>query len=168
MPGPGGGRLANMAGKKKSKKSSAKTARRKVAHPKTTRSKTARAKARTASSKKPARAKTARAKTASAAKRTAAAPTRRAPKKQLLAKTAKRGSVRDSRNFEAVADQDSQGLSQTAGADSESVSELVDEGNAFEAGVVEGVERADDSEGREVRTRELPEDDVPEEYLDQE
>jgi len=60
---------------------------------------------------------------------------------------------------------DSEGLSSRAGADSESVGELVDEGNAFEAGVVGGVERADDSDG-EVRTRQLPEDDVPEEYLD--
>jgi hypothetical protein len=63
-------------------------------------------------------------------------------------------------------DADSQGLSEREGADSESVSELLEEGNAFEAGVVEGVERADDADGREVRTREFPEDDVPEEYLE--
>jgi hypothetical protein len=43
---------------------------------------------------------------------------------------------------------------------------LLDEGNAFEAGAVEGVERADDEDEREVRTREVPEDDVPEEYLE--
>lgn len=65
-----------------------------------------------------------------------------------------------------AADADSQGLSAVERADSESVGELLEEGNAFEAGVVEGVEQADDSEGREVRTREVPEDDVPEEYLD--
>jgi hypothetical protein len=63
---------------------------------------------------------------------------------------------------------DLQGLSRREGADSESVDELLEEGNAFEAGVVEGVEEADDSEGREVHTREVPEDDVPEEYLDEE
>lgn len=63
-------------------------------------------------------------------------------------------------------DADSQGLSSAELADSESVSELLEEGNAFEAGVVSGVERADDTEGKEVRTREFPEDDVPEEYLD--
>lgn len=63
-------------------------------------------------------------------------------------------------------DADSQGLSEREGADSESVSELLEEGNAFEAGVVEGVERADDADEREVRTREFPEDDVPEEYLE--
>jgi hypothetical protein len=61
---------------------------------------------------------------------------------------------------------DNVGLSKTAAADSESVDELLDEGNAFEAGVVSGVERADDSEEKEVRTKEVPEDDVPEEYLD--
>jgi len=63
---------------------------------------------------------------------------------------------------------DDQGLSRSAGADSESVDELLDEGNAFEAGVVSGVEEADQSEEREVRTREVPEDDVPDEYLDNE
>ena len=63
-------------------------------------------------------------------------------------------------------DADSQGLSETERADSESVGELLDEGNAFEAGVVSGVERGEDSDEREVRTREFPEDDVPEEYLD--
>jgi hypothetical protein len=61
---------------------------------------------------------------------------------------------------------DLQGLSGVERADSESVDELLEEGNSFEAGVVEGVERADDSDEGEVRTREFPEDDVPEEYLD--
>lgn len=58
------------------------------------------------------------------------------------------------------------GLSRVEGADSESVEELLEEGNAFEADVVSGVEHADDSEGREVHTHETPEDDVPQEYLD--
>ena len=61
---------------------------------------------------------------------------------------------------------DLQGLSRAEGADSESVDELVEEGNLFEAGAVAGVEEADHSDEREVHTRELPEDDVPEEYLD--
>jgi hypothetical protein len=56
------------------------------------------------------------------------------------------------------------GLSRAHRADSESVDELVEEGNLFEAGAVAGVEEADDSDEREVRTHELPEDDVPEEY----
>jgi hypothetical protein len=63
---------------------------------------------------------------------------------------------------------DLQGLSDVERADSESVDELIDEGNAFEAGVISGVEEADDQDGREVRTREVPEDDVPGEYLDEE
>jgi len=62
---------------------------------------------------------------------------------------------------------DLQGLSDRESADSESVDELLEEGNAFEAGVVSGVEDADNHDEREVHTRELPEDDVPEEYLDQ-
>ncbi len=62
---------------------------------------------------------------------------------------------------------DLQGLSNVESADSESVDELMEEGNAFEAGVISGVERAGEREGREVRTREVPEDDVPSEYLDE-
>lgn len=51
-------------------------------------------------------------------------------------------------------------------ADSESVEELVEEGNAFEAEVIAGVESVPDADQGEVRTRQVPEDDVPEEYLD--
>jgi hypothetical protein len=38
-------------------------------------------------------------------------------------------------------------------------------GNAFEAEAVEGVEDAKDADVSEVTTREVPEDDVPDEYL---
>lgn len=61
---------------------------------------------------------------------------------------------------------DLQGLSNVEGADSESVDELIEEGNAFEADVVSGVERAGNNDEKEVRTHEVPEDDVPGEYLD--
>ena len=61
---------------------------------------------------------------------------------------------------------DLQGLSTMEGADSESVAELIEEGNPFEADVVLGVESAGADE-KEVRTREVPEDDVPGEYLDE-
>ena len=61
---------------------------------------------------------------------------------------------------------DLQGLSDVESADSESVDELIEEGNSFEAGVVSGVEDAGERGTREVRTREVAEDDVPEEYLD--
>ena len=60
---------------------------------------------------------------------------------------------------------DLQQIPDEADADSESVEELLEEGNAFEAGVVRGVENARDADVSEVTTREVPEDDVPEEYL---
>ena len=61
---------------------------------------------------------------------------------------------------------DTQGLSDVADADSESVEELAEEGNAFEADAVQGVEDAKPTDVSEVTTREVPEDDVPGEYLD--
>jgi len=61
---------------------------------------------------------------------------------------------------------DAEGLSTTEDVDSESVAELVDEGQDFEAEVVSGVENARDPDQSEVKTREVPEDDVPEEYRD--
>jgi hypothetical protein len=61
---------------------------------------------------------------------------------------------------------DLQGLSDVESADSESVDELIEEGNSFEAGVVTGVEDAGERGTREVHTREVLEDDVPGEYLD--
>jgi len=61
---------------------------------------------------------------------------------------------------------DLQGIPDVADANSESVKELVEEGNAFEADAVDGVENAKDPDVSEVTTREIPEDDVPEEYRD--
>jgi hypothetical protein len=61
---------------------------------------------------------------------------------------------------------DLQGLSRREGADSESVRELLEEGNAFEADIVAGVESGGDGDPKEVRTHEVPEDDVPGEYRD--
>ena len=60
---------------------------------------------------------------------------------------------------------DTQGLSNVEETDSESVEELVEEGQDFEAGAVAGIEEADASQG-EVRTKQVPEDDVPREYLE--
>lgn len=60
---------------------------------------------------------------------------------------------------------DTQQMPDVADADSESVEELAEEGNAFEADAVEGVENAKDPDVSEVTTREVPEDDVPAEYL---
>jgi hypothetical protein len=65
----------------------------------------------------------------------------------------------------AARSEDFEGVSLVEQADSESVNELVEEGNLFEAGAVSGVQEADDADEKEVRTREFPEDDVPDEYL---
>ena len=59
---------------------------------------------------------------------------------------------------------DTQGLSDVAEAGSESVLELVEEGQFFEAEVIGGVEDAPDADVAEVHTKQFPEDDVPAEY----
>ena len=110
-----------------------------------------------------------------------------APRKKVVAKTTasktSRASTRRARGKDETLDTllpgfkrasapsgrqagDLQGLSDVEGADSESVDELLDEGNAFEADAVRGVEDADNADEREVHTHEVPEDDVPDEYLD--
>jgi hypothetical protein len=61
---------------------------------------------------------------------------------------------------------DTQGLSERETADSESVTELAEEGQDYEAEVVSGVENAKDPDEGEVTTSEVPEDDVPPEYQD--
>ena len=60
---------------------------------------------------------------------------------------------------------DTQGLSDLEEADSESVLELIEEGQSFEAEVISGVENAPDADVAEVHTKQVPEDDVPPEYL---
>ena len=62
---------------------------------------------------------------------------------------------------------DLQGLKDEAEAGPESVSELVEEGQSFEAEAIGGVENAPDPDTAEVHTRQVREDDVPPEYLDQ-
>jgi hypothetical protein len=104
--------------------------------------------------------------------KTVSSKTAGAPKKRVAA----RGRSLDPDPFElqgvrsrsAGQSGDLQGLSNTESADSESVDELIEEGNAFEADVVAGVERAGDDDEKEARTHEVPEDDVPGEYLDEE
>lgn len=59
---------------------------------------------------------------------------------------------------------DIQGISNRSGIDSESVTELLEEGQTFEAEAVSGVENAADPDVSEVVTHQFPEDDVPEEY----
>jgi hypothetical protein len=61
---------------------------------------------------------------------------------------------------------DLQGISRAESADSESVEELLEDGQAFEAEAVSGVEDALDPDESEVTTKEVPEDDVPDEERD--
>ena len=107
-----------------------------------------------------------------ARKKTSGLKSTRAAKRPASGRTARRTEVPfyrpESESDSAGQSGDLQGLSNVESADSESVDELIEEGNAFEAGVVEGVEDAGDRGEREVRTREVPEDDVPAEYLDEE
>ncbi len=63
---------------------------------------------------------------------------------------------------------DTQGLPDVPEADSESVTDLLEEGQFFEAGIISGIENAPDPDVAEITTREVPMDDVPEEYLDRE
>jgi hypothetical protein len=62
---------------------------------------------------------------------------------------------------------DTQGISRREYDDSESVEELMEEGQYMEAEAVSGVENAPDADQGEVRTRQFPEDDVPEEYKEE-
>jgi len=61
---------------------------------------------------------------------------------------------------------DTQGLSDVPEAGTESVEELVEEGQSLEAALISGVEDAPDADVAEVHTRQVPEDDVPPEYLE--
>lgn len=61
---------------------------------------------------------------------------------------------------------DIEGLPNTPGANSESVEELAEEGQSFEAELIDAVESTPDPDEAEVKTREVPENDVPEEYED--
>jgi len=58
-----------------------------------------------------------------------------------------------------------QGLSDVESADSESVDELLEEGNSFEAGIIKGVQDAPDADEEEVHTHERPQEkDLDEDF----
>jgi len=61
---------------------------------------------------------------------------------------------------------DLQGLPGREDVDNESVRELVEEGNFYEASVVDGVENAPDPDAGKMRVRRRREDDLPPEYAD--
>ncbi len=166
-----------MAAKKKTKKKLAKskgTAGNKMTPKKTTAKKKLAKKRKTPKNKlaKKAAKKKATVKAKSVDKKnTLGVKTAPAPKKQVRTKRRSVDTVAfspEESGARAGQSGDLQGLSNVQGADSESVDELLEEGNAFEADAVAGVEEAGDADEREVHTHEVPEDDVPEEYLDKE
>jgi len=61
---------------------------------------------------------------------------------------------------------DTQGLPDREEGDSESVMELLEEGQSFEAEAILGVQDAPDADVAEVHTTQFREDDVPPEYRD--
>ena len=94
---------------------------------------------------------------------------KKAAKKRSTARklpSARTSEVRTSRAGSGRQAGDLQGLSRVARANSESVDELIEEGNPFEAEAVMGIENAENADEQEVRTHEVLEDDVPGEYLD--
>jgi uncharacterized membrane protein len=163
-----------MAAKKKTKKKQTKskrTAGNKMTPTKKTAKKKLAMKRKTPKKElaKKAAQKKATVKTKAVDKKAISVKTATALKKQVRAKSQSVDTVAFSREGSGARSGQSgdlQGLSNVQGADSESVDELLEEGNAFEADVVTGVEDAGGADEREVRTHEVPEDDVPEEYLD--
>jgi hypothetical protein len=73
-----------------------------------------------------------------------------------------------SENIESTAEQsgDLQGLSETPTSSPESVRELVEDGQYYEAAVVSGIEDAEDADAGPVRVHRRKMDDVPAEYTD--
>ncbi len=62
---------------------------------------------------------------------------------------------------------DLQGLDEPEDSNSESVAELLEEGQYYEASVVSGIDNAPDADAGPIKTKQVPEDDVPGEYLDE-
>jgi hypothetical protein len=159
-----------MAAKKKTKKKQAKS--RRVARKKALKLKLAKkgAAPRKKLAKKKAAPKKAVAKTKTGARKIAVGKTPGAVKKQARGKSQTVDTVAFAPDGLAARSGgqsgDLQGLSSIEGADSESVDELLEEGNTFEAEAVKGVQDAGDADEREVHTHEVPQDDVPGEYRD--
>lgn len=151
-----------MATKKKAKKTSKSRPASKKPKPSSKKKAAAR---KPAAKKKAAKKLTARKTAASSRKKKRVASGSRPKQRRGLREAALDRETAGSRAGELSGDL--QGLSDAERADSESVDELVEEGNAFEADAIAGVEHADDEDEREVHTHEVPEDDVPEEYRNQ-
>ena len=157
-----------MAPKKKTKKKkqTTKRAKPKAVKKKSLKAKTARRKPVAAKTKRKPVAKKNVAKKKIAKKKTVP---RKKPKKAVAKKrrtSPREFSVKQPQAQSGRLSGDLQGLSRVEGSESESVAELLEEGNTFGAEIVSGVEAADESE-REVESHQVPEDDVPGEYLDE-
>lgn len=150
-----------MANKKKSKSTQKKSKRAST----TAKIKATRIKVKAKTAKKPRTNPTSRKKTTSKASARRKKAASISPQREIKREIRNR-KLASSRTESGARSADFEGLSRAERADSESVDELVEEGNVFEAGAVAGVEEADDADEKEVHTHELPEDDVPDEYLD--
>jgi hypothetical protein len=164
--------------KRRKKTASRTTGRRKTTRKSTARKKTAR---KPAAARRKAKARPTKARTRKAARRKPAALKRSgaAERKPVRRLRAAGGSTERPRALpdpgwrrgmgaEAAGQSgDTEAISRSEVADSESVEELLEEGQSYEAGIVDAVENAPDADEGEIRTREVPEDDVPEEYRDQ-
>jgi len=123
------------------------------------------AKKKIAAKKKAARKKKAAVKTKAAARKATIRRKKRAPAKArprgAAANVEVRSAGRRGLGSEAAGQAgDLQGISRRASADSESVEELLEEGQSLEAEAVSGVEDALDPDESEVVTREVPEDEL--------
>ena len=102
-----------------------------------------------------------------------ATPKKAAPKKTLASKKGKgRGRSEQSVSLDPKKlrarrggkSGDVQGIPEVAGAATESMDELLEDGTVFEVEIVEGVEDVTDADLAETKSSEPPEDDIPEEY----
>jgi hypothetical protein len=163
--------MANKKAKKKAAKQNKTTSKKSKPVKKTAKKIAPKKVAKKAPAKKKAVLKKAPIKSKSVGERSAAAKAIRVVKKPVASSRSQDPEpfeVQASRTRSAGQSGDLQGLSNSERANSESVDELIEEGNPFEADVVAGVEAAGDHEEEEVHTHEVPEDDVPSEYLDEE
>src|SRR5262245_44704049 len=155
MKEPAAKRFITMAKKRKAPKKSAKKTAKTVAKKKAPRSKSSpsKLKRKTAPKTKPSRGSSRRGEPSSGSASSSLDP-RRAGRLRLndADESARRRRIGDL-----------QGISMRDRADSESVGELLEEGQTLEAEAVAGVEDALDADQGEIRTHEVPEDDVPEE-----
>jgi hypothetical protein len=62
---------------------------------------------------------------------------------------------------------DTQGISGKTESSSESIEELIEEGQFTEAGILEGIEDSSEGDPLPLRPKQFPENDIPLEYQDE-